>query len=153
MPTASSASRTRSGGSPVYGAGRSEGTRDFTSGVDSDTGVMARICYRRAFHATGAAGMTMPVIASERIAQQWDGDIVPRLVEYVRIPAKSPHFDPAWEAHGYLDQVVRLAEGWVRAQPVRRREVEIVRIPGRTPLLLFATGGVGDRTVDRKSVV
>ena len=90
--------------------------------------------------------MGTQVIAAERIAAQWDSDIVPRLVEYVRIPAKSPHFDPAWEAHGYLEQVVRLAEAWVRAQPVRGLEVEIVRIPGRTPLLLFTTAGVGERT-------
>jgi acetylornithine deacetylase/succinyl-diaminopimelate desuccinylase-like protein len=91
--------------------------------------------------------MGTPVIAAERIADQWDSDIVPRLVEYVSIPAKSPHFDPAWEAHGHLERVVRLAETWVRAQPVRGLEVEIVRIPGRTPLLLFATGGAGERTV------
>src|SRR6185437_4052867 len=91
--------------------------------------------------------MSMPPISAERIANQWDSDIVPRLVEYVRIPAKSPHFDPAWEAHGYLEQVVRLAEAWVRAQPVRGLDVEIVRIPGRTPLLLFSTDGVGERTV------
>jgi acetylornithine deacetylase/succinyl-diaminopimelate desuccinylase-like protein len=91
--------------------------------------------------------MSMPPIPAERIANQWDSDIVPRLVEYVRIPAKSPHFDPAWEAHGYLEQVVRLAEAWVRAQLVRGLDVEIVRIPGRTPLLLFSTGGIGERTV------
>ena len=36
--------------------------------------------------------------ATERIARQWDDDIVPRLVDYIRIPAKSPHFDPEWEA-------------------------------------------------------
>ncbi|MGH8803012.1 MAG: M20/M25/M40 family metallo-hydrolase, partial [Casimicrobiaceae bacterium] len=91
----------------------------------------------------------MPASAAfaERIATQWDSDIVPRLVEYVRIPAKSPHFDPAWETHGYLEQVVRLAETWARAQPVRGLEVEIVRIAGRTPLLMFRTAGVGKRTV------
>ena len=30
------------------------------------------------------------------IARFWDDAIVPALVEYIRIPAKSPHFDPGW---------------------------------------------------------
>ena len=74
---------------------------------------------------------------SERIAKQWDAEIIPQLVDYVRIPAKSPHFDPAWEAHGHIEKVIALAERWARAQPVRGLVVEIVRLQGRTPVLLF----------------
>ena len=29
------------------------------------------------------------------VSAQWDGDIVPQLTEYIRVPAKSPHFDAA----------------------------------------------------------
>ena len=36
------------------------------------------------------------------IATQWDEDIVPQLIDYVRIPAKSPHFDPRWAANGHI---------------------------------------------------
>ena len=53
------------------------------------------------------------------VARHWNDSIVPQLVEYVRIPAKSPHFDPQWEAHGHIETVIRLAEAWVRQQPVR----------------------------------
>jgi acetylornithine deacetylase/succinyl-diaminopimelate desuccinylase-like protein len=87
------------------------------------------------------------MIAFDRIARQWDDDIVPRLVDYIRIPAKSPHFDPAWEAHGHIEKVARLAEAWARAQPIAGLTVEIVRLPGRTPLVLFEVPGTGDRTV------
>ncbi|HTS21168.1 MAG TPA: M20 family metallopeptidase [Casimicrobiaceae bacterium] len=80
------------------------------------------------------------------IANQWDSEIVPLLTEYVRIPAKSPHFDPQWEAHGHIERVIRLAEAWVRKQPVRGLRCEIVRLPGRTPLLYFEVPGAGDRT-------
>ena len=84
----------------------------------------------------------MPIAPStDRIAEQWDRDIVPRLVEYIRIPAKSPHFDRDWEAHGHIERVIRLAEGWVRAQPIPGLTVEIVRMPGRTPVLLFDVPG------------
>jgi len=86
----------------------------------------------------------MPIVAStDRIAEQWDRDIVPRLVEYIRIPAKSPHFDRDWEAHGHIERVIRLAEEWVRAQPIAGLTVEIVRLPGRTPVLLFDVPGTG----------
>jgi len=81
------------------------------------------------------------------VARHWDDSIVPQLVEYVRIPAKSPHFDPQWEAHGHIERVIRLAEAWVRQQPVRGLAAEIVRLPGRTPLLYFDVPGTGERTV------
>ena len=87
------------------------------------------------------------MIATDRIAQQWDREIVPRLVDYIRIPAKSPHFDAAWEAHGHIERVIGLAEAWARAQPIAGLRVEIVRLPGRTPLLLFEVPGRGERTV------
>jgi len=87
------------------------------------------------------------MIATDRIYRQWDDEIVPRLVDYVRIPAKSPHFDAAWEAHGHIERVVALAEAWARAQRVEGLAVEIVRLPGRTPLLYFEAPGQGERTV------
>jgi acetylornithine deacetylase/succinyl-diaminopimelate desuccinylase-like protein len=81
------------------------------------------------------------------IAAQWDEDIVPQLIDYIRIPAKSPHFDPQWAAHGHIERVIRLAELWARRQPVRGLVVELVRLPGRTPLLYFDVPGSGDATV------
>src|SRR5437667_12036086 len=78
---------------------------------------------------------TMTLLSS--VSTQWDGEIVPQLTDYVRIPAKSPHFDPQWEPNGYIERVIRLADAWVRKQPVRGLAVEILRLPGRTPLLYF----------------
>ena len=53
-------------------------------------------------------------------------------------------------SNGHIERVIRLAEAWVNKQPVRGLKVEIVRLPGRTPLLYFdvpATGKQADRTV------
>ena len=75
--------------------------------------------------------------SAERIARQWDDEIVPALIEYVRVPAKSPHFDPAWATHGHIERVIGLAEAWARRQPVHGLTVEIVRLGNRTPLLFF----------------
>ena len=85
-----------------------------------------------------------------RTAAQWDADIVPQLTDYIRVPAKSPHFDPQWAAHGHIERVVRQAEAWVRAQPVAGLAVEFVRLQGRTPVLFFevpARGTNHERTV------
>jgi len=30
------------------------------------------------------------------IETMWADDILPTLTDYIRIPNKSPHFDPAW---------------------------------------------------------
>jgi acetylornithine deacetylase/succinyl-diaminopimelate desuccinylase-like protein len=87
------------------------------------------------------------MIATDRIYRQWDDEIVPRLVEYIRIPAKSPHFDPSWQAHGHIDRVVALAESWARAQPIAGLVVEVIRLPDRTPLLYFEVPGERERTV------
>ncbi len=88
---------------------------------------------------------------AERIGAQWDADIVPRLVEYVRLPAKSPHFDARWAENGHIDAAVALARDWVAAQGVPGLALEVVRLAGRTPVIFFdipATGGLdASRTV------
>ena len=42
----------------------------------------------------------------------WDSEIVPTLVDYIKIPNKSPSFDPDWEKHGHMDRVLNLAANW-----------------------------------------
>ena len=46
------------------------------------------------------------------ISEFWQDSIVPALIEYIRIPAKSPHFDRDWQAHGYIEEAARLAARW-----------------------------------------
>jgi acetylornithine deacetylase/succinyl-diaminopimelate desuccinylase-like protein len=72
-----------------------------------------------------------------KISQFWDDAIVPALVDYIRIPAKSPHFDKAWSQNGYIDAAVELAAGWCRKNAVPGMTLEVVRLEGRTPVLLI----------------
>ena len=85
------------------------------------------------------------------IDTKWDEDLVPRLVDYVRLPAKSPAFDPDWAAHGHLAAAVEAAAAWARLQPIAGLKVEVLTLDGLTPCLFFdvpATQGLGnDRTV------
>ena len=81
------------------------------------------------------------------IAQQWDDSIVPALTEYIRIPAKSPHFDRDWQKHGYIEDAVQLAVRWCKANPLRGMQLEVVRLPDRTPVLVVEVPGSSKDTV------
>ena len=83
----------------------------------------------------------------KRIAEFWDDAIVPTLVEYIRIPAKSPHFDKAWEKNGHIDAAVKLAEAWCRKHALPGMKMEVVRLPGRTPVLFIEIEGKAKGTV------
>ncbi|MFZ4758568.1 MAG: peptidase M20, partial [Burkholderiaceae bacterium] len=71
------------------------------------------------------------------IDAKWDTDLVPRLVEYVKLPAKSPAFDASWSAHGHIASAVEAAAAWARAQPIAGLKVEVIAIDGRTPCIFF----------------
>ena len=75
--------------------------------------------------------------ALDQVSTQWDSDIVGQLSEYIAIPAKSPGFDRDWAQHGFIETVVRNAAAWIEAQKVEGLTLEIVRLPGRTPVVFF----------------
>ncbi len=81
------------------------------------------------------------------VDQLWDDSILPALEEYIRIPNKSPHFDPDWQAHGYMEDAVALIADWCRQQAPRGMQLEVVRLPGRTPLIFMEVPGTSDDTV------
>ncbi|MGY0799157.1 M20 family metallopeptidase [Lysobacter sp. A286] len=92
-----------------------------------------------------AASKIDTAVAERFIAGKWDDEIVPQLIEYIRIPNKSPMFDEKWVEHGYMDQAVALMETWARAQAIPGMQLEVVRLEGRTPLIFIeipaANGG------------
>ncbi len=83
------------------------------------------------------------------VGDLWDAEIVPQLVEYIRIPNKSPMFDKDWVSHGYMDAAVKLMESWARSKlgQLPGATLEVVRLEGRTPLIYIEVPGQGDDTV------
>ena len=65
----------------------------------------------------------------------WD-TALPVLMDYIAIPARSPMFDPEWEAHGHLRRAAELLRDWAAAQHLPGAIVELVELPGLTPVLL-----------------
>ena len=57
--------------------------------------------------------MTIDATTTRDYVQRvWDGSIVPALTEYIKIPAKSPHFDARWQENGHIDRAVTLLQEW-----------------------------------------
>lgn len=75
--------------------------------------------------------------ALQHVSHAWDAQIVPQLKDYIAIPAKSPMFEANWAALGHIDTVVRNTAAWIEAQKVAGLTLEVVRLPGRTPVLFF----------------
>ena len=95
--------------------------------------------------------------ALDHVSAAWDQDIVHRLTDYIRIPAKSPMFDPDWASSGLLDTVVRNTAQWIEAQKVPGLTLEVIRLEGRTPVLFFeveASGGeAGEQPASGQTVL
>src|SRR5207244_3062873 len=83
------------------------------------------------------------------VDQCWGDEIVPTLIEYIRIPNKSPSFGPDWAAHGYMEDAVALFERWARAKlsSLPGASLEVVRLLRRTPVIVIDIPGEGEETV------
>jgi len=79
----------------------------------------------------------------------WDGEIIPALTDYIRIPNKSPAFDPDWEKHGHMDKVVEMFTAWAREKlkQLPGSKLDVVKLPGRTPLIFIEVPGKSDGTI------
>src|SRR4029453_1395193 len=81
------------------------------------------------------------------VQKAWDDDIVPALTEYIRIPAKSPMYDARWAEHGHIDRAVTLITSWARSRKIEGLTIDVVRLEGRTPVILMDVPGAGGETV------
>src|SRR5262249_47416132 len=77
----------------------------------------------------------------EFVERTWRASVLPALQEFIGIPNQSPAFDPDWQAHGHMERAVALVVRWIEQQQVPGLMLEVVRLPGRTPLLLLEMAG------------
>ncbi|MDR3512590.1 MAG: M20 family metallopeptidase [Caulobacteraceae bacterium] len=88
-------------------------------------------------------------VAKAFVDRLWDEEVTPQLVDYIRIPNKSPAFDPDWQAHGYMEAAVDQFAAWARSKiaALAGATLDIVRLEGRTPVIFIDIPGQGDETV------
>lgn len=81
------------------------------------------------------------------ITALWDKSILPTLMEYIKIPNQSPQFDVNWAANGYMEKAVQLLANWCNANKIPGSTLDIVRLKGRTPVILIEVPGNSDETI------
>src|SRR5690606_13427927 len=139
------------------GRGRGRGSGRCT--CDRGAGAALQTVVRRG--ASAAHGSPSPerltwnqgALALAEISQQqlrkftdeiWRDEIVPTLVEYIRIPNKSPSFEPDWASLGHMDKAVDLFVAWARPRlSALGASISVERLPGRTPLIFIDVPGAG----------
>ena len=77
----------------------------------------------------------------------WDDEILPTLIEYIKIPNKSPAFDSNWEKAGHMEKVLQLAKSWVEKHKPDGSILHIKRIKNRPPLLMLEVPGDRDGNI------
>ena len=79
--------------------------------------------------------------------EEWEKSIIPELVEYIRVPNKSPAFDPDWQSNGFMEQVVDQFVAWSQHQNIEGMKLDVIRLPKRTPLIFIDIPGDTENTV------
>lgn len=81
------------------------------------------------------------------IEKLWDDSIIPTLMEYIKIPNKSPQFDRDWRTHGYMDQAVTLISDWCKTHAIENMRLEVIQLDDRTPVILMDIPGNNKDTI------
>lgn len=77
----------------------------------------------------------------------WDAEIIPTLTEYIKIPNKSPAFDPDWESLGHMEDALNLAIEWAEKHRPEKSTLHVKKLKGRTPLILLEIPGERDGNI------
>ncbi len=77
----------------------------------------------------------------------WDDKILQTLFEYIKIPNKSPAFDPEWETNGHMDKVVKLVKDWTNRYKPENSTLHTFKENGKTPLMILDIPGKVDGTI------
>ncbi|EAR97425.1 M20/M25/M40 family peptidase (macronuclear) [Tetrahymena thermophila SB210] len=71
------------------------------------------------------------------VEEQFHSNILPALMDFVRIPNLSPAFDPEWETNGTLLKAATFLKDWVLKQDLKNATVEVVQEQGQPPLVFI----------------
>jgi acetylornithine deacetylase/succinyl-diaminopimelate desuccinylase-like protein len=85
------------------------------------------------------------LVTQQFVNALWDTSIIPTLSHYITIPNKSPMFDSDWEKNGYMDEAMALMTAWCQNHAPKDMKLELLRSPGRTPLIYIEIPETGDK--------
>jgi acetylornithine deacetylase/succinyl-diaminopimelate desuccinylase-like protein len=74
----------------------------------------------------------------------FEHDALSTLTTYATLECLSPAFDVHWRESGHIDAAVELLAQWARERTFARFDVDVVRLEGRTPVLLVTVEATND---------
>jgi acetylornithine deacetylase/succinyl-diaminopimelate desuccinylase-like protein len=93
---------------------------------------------------------------SSYVDRAWDSHVIDALQEFVRIPNVSMAYDAEWATAGHMDKAVDLLRLWCEqrvAEGLDGATVEVLELPGRSPLLLVDIPPTDGTTADPADTV
>ncbi len=90
--------------------------------------------------------------ALQFVDEVWEQSILPTLEQYIRIPNKSPAFDPQWKQNGHMDKAVALIASWCQQRNIPGMKLQVVQLQNengqpRTPVIFIDIPGESGETV------
>jgi len=62
-------------------------------------------------------------------------EMIPALMDFIKIPNCSPAYDKDWKTNGYQDQAATFVKDWVDKQNLKNANVHIIKEKDRTPFI------------------
>lgn len=80
----------------------------------------------------------------QHVSDFWEQEILPTISDYIRIPNKSPLYEPKWQEP--MNKAVELVRAWVERQQIPNSSLRVVQLKDekgndRTPVLLLEVAG------------
>lgn len=74
----------------------------------------------------------------------FERDALSALTTYATLECLSPAFDEHWRENGHIDAAIELLAQWARERSLQHFDVDVVRLEGRTPVLLVTVEATND---------
>ena len=80
------------------------------------------------------------------IDSEFDGHVIPTLMEYIKIDNLSPFFDPEWNVNGKAERAAEILIDWVNKQNIAGLKAEVLKMDSLSPIIwveIASNGGEG----------
>lgn len=88
--------------------------------------------------------MAASASTSDFIENQWHESVIPTLCEYIKVPNLSPTFDSKIHENGLQEKAMKVMTDWVASRSIKGMKYEVIKLPGKTPLLFIEIDATND---------
>lgn len=71
------------------------------------------------------------------VTEQWDTSALPALQNFIRIPNRSPDYDPDWSTNDHAQRAIELLTGWCSQRSIKGMTISVEQINGLTPIIFI----------------